>query len=124
MAKDCPKKAQKGAGKGRQGWKICHHFSETGKCPHKEKYGYCRFAHVRLPAKLQAIKGLVFEDVAGAASYDGKEGSYHVADDAPIKENLATLVAQEMAELGEFSFDEEESCCHPSPEAGFGGHRR
>ena len=63
----------KGKGKAsdlRPGTKFCHKFAETGRCPHLEQYGYCKFKHVRgVPKKLQNIEGIRVEDL-GALTYD------------------------------------------------------
>ena len=109
LIKDCPhpkpakgdgKGAGKGKGKGkpgRPGWQICRKFSETGRCPHREQYGYCRFAHVRPGAKGPLPLGAVFEDVASHAVLDSATGEYAIPDDAAVNmANLAAVVASEL----------------------------
>jgi HPt (histidine-containing phosphotransfer) domain-containing protein len=141
LVRDCPKprppkgegkggksgKGPKGGGKGapqRQGWQICRRFAETGSCPHKEQYGYCRFAHVRLPPKLASIQGMVFEDIASVAVYDGTSGTYSVPENAAVADDLGAVIAGELATISE------EVCyaCEDEPDAtaldqGFVWHR-
>ena len=65
---------------------------------------------MRLPTKLANIQGMVFEDVASVAVYDGKSGSYAVPDDAKVPENLGSIISDELATISEeicYACDEE-----------------
>ena len=115
---NCPNKGKgkgkpwgsKGNGKGKSGpvrpdWAICRDVQKNGTCAHKEKWGWCKFAHVKVPAgPLQAIEGLVLEDFTkrNAVRYLPKEECWEcIADRAPA--DLATIVAQELETLGELA---------------------
>jgi hypothetical protein len=52
-----------------------------------------------MPGRLAAIDGLVFEDLAGVAQYDSSMSCFVVADGAPVKPDLADIVAAELSEL-------------------------
>ena len=87
-------------GKQRYGWQVCRHFATTGKCPHLEQKGWCRFAHVRMPAALGNIQGIVFEDVAEHARYDPQYNTYTVPESAvQALSGLAERVAGELSEI-------------------------
>ena len=93
---------QKGGkgGKGqRPGWQLCRKFAETGRCPHKEQWGYCKFAHMKMPARLAAIEGLVFEDVASISNFSAAESCFVIPDDAKEPPGLAEIVAQELGAI-------------------------
>ena len=108
-ARECPKDKGgksngKGGGKGprppeRPGWGVCRDFARTGRCPRLAQLGHCKFAHVKLPGKLAAIDGLVFEDLNGLATYDPKEQCYVLANVAAVKPDLADIVVVQLAEL-------------------------
>ena len=66
-----------------------------------EKNGWGRFAHVKLPASVAEISGLVFEDVAEHARYSTAESCYIVPDNAPLKANLAQIIEAEINELSD-----------------------
>ena len=68
-------KGGKGKGKGqkakgrfeaaqqRPGTAVFHKYSETGRCPHYEQYGWCKFKHVKnVPKSLSGVEGLRLED--------------------------------------------------------------
>ena len=83
--KGSPKGDKAGKGKGkskgkgadmRPGSRVCHAFAETGKCPHFEKFGWCKFKHVKgVPKTLSSVEGLRFEDL-GECTYNPKEDVY------------------------------------------------
>ena len=106
----------KGKGKGadmRPGTRVCHAFSETGRCPHQEKYGYCKFKHVRgVPKSLAAVEGLRFEDL-GQCTYSPKEDIYTCVPGDLDEKTLASQIAaeveeisKEIAELEEFNYSD------------------
>ena len=109
-------KSAKGKGKGadmRPGTRVCHAFSETGRCPHLEKYGYCKFKHVKgVPKSLAAVEGLRFEDL-GQCTYSPKEDIYTCVpgdlDDKTLASQIAAEVEEinkEIAELEEFKYSD------------------
>ena len=103
-------KGKGGKGKGkdsasylREGTKICHKFAETGKCPHMEQYGWCKFKHVRnVPKSLSNIEGLRLEDL-GSVKYNAKEDIYICpeCDEKAISAQIAQEVDEINKELGE-----------------------
>ena len=113
----------KGKGKGkpsdiRPGTKVCHKFAETGRCPHMEQYGWCKFKHVRnVPKSLSGIEGLRLEDL-GEVQYHPKEDEYTcpACDDKAIAASIREEVAQISAELGDIE------CFEFGPASGFAGH--
>jgi len=106
----------KGKGKGaadlRPGSKICHSFAETGRCPHMDKFGWCKFKHVRnIPKSLAGIDGLRFEDL-GEVKYSPKDDVYTCVEcDRDDKEVVANIqkeieeIDQECSDLG-FTYDD------------------
>jgi len=96
----------KGKGKGkasdlRPGTKFCHKFAETGRCPHMEQYGYCKFKHVRgVPKALQNVEGVRVEDL-GALTYDVAASCWACSLDAKSEESIEQSIAKEIAEINQ-----------------------
>ena len=104
----------KGKGKGadmRPGTRVCHQFSETGRCPHQEKFWWCKFKHVRnVPKTLSSVEGLRFEDL-GEVTCNPREDVYTCVacdrDDKAIVPQIQSEVEEinkELNELDDFSY--------------------
>ena len=83
---------------------------KTGRCRFKEDKGWCGFAHVKGPARLQNIEGMVLEDIAGACVWNGD--CWEVKREDAIPKSLEEVVSAEIAEIMEKDESDSEEVYH------------